>query len=161
MVCLPSVVSCVYFYMFAINKSRTIYTSEMSIGFQKKFFSRFVCFNFSRWKAKNDFRRSVDFYVLKLRPRFESFETSNNVREHSTKILETWSQQLKFIIAHRIRRSLQMIVLYRKWWGDFATNLNVRRLTLDDIVRRFYFTICVTPFFHWDEHRIKDEELSW
>lgn len=131
----------------------------MGLSMTNKLFSSFCFTKFSRFKS--DFRCNVHLYTKKLYPRLASLRKSRNVRKESIKIYRTWLQQVEFIMAYHVRRSYQMLILYKKWWSDLAVNSNCKRFTFSALLKRFSFTLCFAPMFSWDEKRIKSEELSW
>lgn len=133
--------------------------SEMGLLMTNKLFSSF-CFS-KFYRIKSDFGCNVPLYTKKLYPQLDSLRKSHNVRRESIKIYRTWLQQVEFIMAYHVRRSHQMLILYKKWWSDLVANSNCQRFVLSALLKRFSCILCFAPMFSWDEKRIKSDELSW
>ncbi len=143
--------------MLPVNTVKSICFSEPRFVVQKNFYSRFSCVHF---KLKNDFRAKIELFSRRFHPRYESFKAANNVKQNSAKILKSWSQQFEYVVADRIRRSLNVLSLYRKWWGESAAKLLLQRISSEMAKKnKFYFTACFTPLFQWSDKRIEETEL--
>lgn len=146
--------------MFSLSTVKSFCFSKPTLNVRKDLYFRFLFVKVRCSRIKNDFRSKVYMFTHEFHPRYESFKNSNNVKQHSAKILKTWSQQVEFLLADRIRRSLQLVFLYKKWWGDFMTKLYLRRLTCSILKpKKIWFTACLAPLFTWDKNRINEEEF--
>lgn len=81
------------------------------------------------------------------------------LRGHSMNIVKHCAEQCEFIIAHRIRRSQQIISLYAKLWDEVALKQFISRLRRKFSKYGKYTLLSTTMTFNWDDERISDDQI--
>ncbi|KAK0080945.1 hypothetical protein PV325_013069 [Microctonus aethiopoides] len=105
--------------------------------------------------------------VLLIRPgrlgKYSSYSHRISVwlNEQSIHIARACTKQLEFILAQRIRRSLQLFYLYNKLWDERALKLLMKswRYRLGRNTKEFIMGAVGVTIFNWDDERITDDEL--
>lgn len=147
--------------MLSVSTIKPITTPEASLKIQKHLYSRHSYTDCKFWCKKNDFQAKINVFANKFRFHPATLKPSLNIRQHSAKILKSWSQQFEYVVTDRVRKSFQLLALYNKWWGNFTSNLCLQRVASELLKgRKFYFTACLAPIFQWEKNRISEEELS-
>ncbi|XP_075222373.1 stAR-related lipid transfer protein 7, mitochondrial-like [Lycorma delicatula] len=81
------------------------------------------------------------------------------LRGHSMNIVKHCVEQCEFIIAHRVRRSQQIVSLYSKLWDEMALKQFINKLRRK-LAKGGRFTLLAAGMaFNWDEERISDETI--
>uniref|UniRef100_A0A1B6L3Z0 Phosphatidylcholine transfer protein n=1 Tax=Graphocephala atropunctata TaxID=36148 RepID=A0A1B6L3Z0_9HEMI len=83
------------------------------------------------------------------------------LKSHSVKIVQNCVQSCEYVIAHRIRRSQQMLCLYSKLWDEISLRQLIHRLKAQ-IQRRKHILLLGSSFvsaYDWNKERIPDEEI--
>lgn len=147
--------------MLFVSTIKPITAPEVSLKIQKHLYSRNSYTDCKFWCRKTDFQAKINVFASNFRFHPATLKSTFNIRQHSAKILKSWSQQFEYVVSDRIRKSFQLIVLYNKWWGNFTSNLCLQKVASELLKgRKFYFTACLAPIFQWENNRISEEELS-
>ncbi|XP_015110043.1 stAR-related lipid transfer protein 7, mitochondrial [Diachasma alloeum] len=83
------------------------------------------------------------------------------LRDHSIEVTNACTRQLEFIVAQRVRRSLQLFELWTKIWDDVALKefLRAWRRRARRSGRELLFSSVGVTMFNWERDRIDNEEL--
>ncbi|XP_063971951.1 stAR-related lipid transfer protein 7, mitochondrial-like [Diachasmimorpha longicaudata] len=83
------------------------------------------------------------------------------LRDHSIEVTRACTRQLEFIVAQRVRRSLQLFGLWTKIWDDVALKefLRTWRKRLRRNGKEFLFSSVGVTMFNWERDRIDNQEL--
>lgn len=83
------------------------------------------------------------------------------LKSHSTKIVQNCKQNCEYVLAHRLRRSQQMISLYTKLWDKMTLQLLVNVLIAQFKRRRdqTIFSLGASLIYNWNKERIPDEDI--
>lgn len=83
------------------------------------------------------------------------------LKSHSTKIVQNCVQNCEYVLAHRLRRSQQMVSLYVKLW-DKMTLQHLVNVLISQFKRRrdqTFFCLGAGLFYNWNKERIPDEDI--
>lgn len=82
------------------------------------------------------------------------------LKSHSNKIVSNCVRSCEFVIAHRVRRSQQMLCLYSKLWDEAALQQFINKLK-GQLLRQRYFLLSssLISFYDWNKERISDEDI--
>lgn len=84
------------------------------------------------------------------------------LKEHRGRVAEACTQQFEFIVAQRVRRSLQIFHLYTRIWEKTALKEFMKswRNRAFRNSRRFIASSIGVTMFNWDRERISEKELN-
>lgn len=83
------------------------------------------------------------------------------LKSHSTKIVQNCKQNCEYVLAHRLRRSQQMMSLYTKLW-DKMTLQHLVNVLISQFKRRrdqTIFSLGASLIYNWNKERIPDEDI--
>lgn len=83
------------------------------------------------------------------------------LKSHSTKIVQNCVQNCEYVLAHRLRRSQQMMSLYTKLW-DKMTLQHLVNVLIAQFKRRTdqaIFSLGASLIYNWNKERIPDEDI--
>lgn len=83
------------------------------------------------------------------------------LKSHSTKIVQNCVQNCGYVLAHRLRRSQQMMSLYTKLWDKMTLQHLVNVLIAQFKRRRdqTIFSLGASLIYNWNKERIPDEDI--
>lgn len=83
------------------------------------------------------------------------------LKSHSTKIVQNCKQNCEYVLAHRLRRSQQMMSLYTKLWDKMTLQHLVNVLIAQFKRRRdqTIFSLGASLIYNWNKERIPDEDI--
>ncbi|KAI4500635.1 hypothetical protein M0802_004227 [Mischocyttarus mexicanus] len=84
------------------------------------------------------------------------------VKEQSTQVAKACTKQCEFIVAQRIRRSIQIFHLYNKIWDEVALKEIIKswKMRVVKNSKRFLMGAVGVSVYNWDLERISDEEVN-
>lgn len=83
------------------------------------------------------------------------------LKSHSTKIVQNCVQNCEYVLAHRLRRSQQMMSLYLKLW-DKMTLQHLVNVLISQFKRRrdqAFLSLNASLIYNWNKERIPDEDI--
>lgn len=82
------------------------------------------------------------------------------LKSHSNKIVSNCVRSCEFVIAHRVRRSQQMLCLYSKLWDEAVMQQFINKLKGQLLKRRYILlSSSLISFYDWSKERISDEDI--
>lgn len=84
------------------------------------------------------------------------------LKEQSGQIAEACTKQFEFIVAQRIRRSLQIFHLYSRIWDEVALKEFIKswRNRMLKNSRHFLMSSIGITMYNWERERISEDELN-
>ncbi|XP_043501606.1 stAR-related lipid transfer protein 7, mitochondrial-like [Polistes fuscatus] len=84
------------------------------------------------------------------------------LKEQSTQVAKACTRQCEFIVAQRIRRSIQIFLLYTKIWDEVALKEIIKSWRMRAIKnsKKFLISTVGVSVYNWDHERISDEEVN-
>ncbi|XP_046659021.1 stAR-related lipid transfer protein 7, mitochondrial-like isoform X2 [Homalodisca vitripennis] len=136
-----------------MNSARSLYSTS-SLGFRNK---QNLCN--MRYQLQKSFNYTSNVMFLLF---FNSLKNIPEVlKRHSVKIVQNCVQSCEYVLAHRIRRSHQMLCLYSTLWGEIPLYQFVRRLKAQ-LQKRKHLLLLGSGFvsaYDWNKERIPDEDI--
>lgn len=125
--------------------------------------SGFILRRVNRSYAHNGNRLASACGQCKDSVRFSSYRKRIGVwvKQQSEHVVEACTKQFEFIIAQRIRRSIQIFHLYTRIWDEVALRefLKAWRRRLQKNTKH-YLLGAVGVAYNWDDERISDNEVN-
>ncbi|XP_043667368.1 stAR-related lipid transfer protein 7, mitochondrial-like [Vespula pensylvanica] len=129
------------------------------------------------WQLFNLMLKRVNFKYTNSNVNLSSFSRRFNTRikfggyrkridlwfkEQSTQVAKACTRQCEFIVAQRIRRSIQIFHLYTKIWDEVVLKEIIKswRTRVIRNSRKFLVGTVGVSVYNWDLERISDEEVN-
>ena len=86
---------------------------------------------------------------------------SQTFKQDSGRIFEVWTQQCECVVAHRVRRGIQIFALYSNMWDHLALKEFVKsfKYQLAHHGKKLLLSSSIIAAFNWEENKMADNIL--
>lgn len=114
--------------------------------------------------TNNNVNFSSFFKHISARIKFGGYRKKIDLwfKEQGTQVAKACTKQCEFIVAQRIRRSIQIFYLYTKIWDEVALKeiIKLWKMRVLKNSRQFLISAAGVSVYNWDRERIPDEEVN-